>query len=148
MNFIIEYWLEFLFGIIIAALGYVCKNYRRLYLQEKKHQKTKEQKEFYNKLIKVIQESYKLSQKDDEKLQTQIDHMRLCLDVVKSGILNLQGKTFKQECRKALEEEENISIEEFERIQADHDVYNGLGGNHDGDNLFALVEHKYKNKLQ
>lgn len=37
MNFIIEYWLEFVFGIIIAALGYVCKNYRRLYLQEKKH---------------------------------------------------------------------------------------------------------------
>ena len=39
-------------------------------------------------------------------------------------------------------------IEEFERIQADHDVYNSLGGNHDGDSLFGLVEHKYKNKIQ
>lgn len=68
MNFIIEYWLEFLFGIIIASLGYLCKNYRRLYLEEKNHQKTKEQKDFYNKLIEAIQKSYKMSQKDDEKL--------------------------------------------------------------------------------
>ncbi len=148
MDFIIQYWLEFLFGIIITALGYLCKNYRRLYLEEKNHQKTKEQKDFYNKLIEAIQESYKMSQRDDEKLQSQIDHMRNCLEVVKSGVLNLQGKTFKQECRKVLENEENLSIEEFERIQADHDVYNSLGGNHDGDSLFELVEHKYKNKLQ
>lgn len=148
MDFIVKYWLEFLFSIAIAALGYLCKNYRRLYLEEKNHQKTKEQKEFYNKLIEVIQKSYKMSQKDDEKLQSQIDHMRNCLEVVKSGILNLQGKTFKQECRKVLENKENLSIEEFERIQADHDVYNSLGGNHDGDSLFNLVEHKYKNKIQ
>nr|DAE09658.1 MAG TPA: hypothetical protein [Myoviridae sp. ctjhW4] len=89
-----------------------------------------------------------MSQRDDEKLQSQIDHMRNCLEVVKSGVLNLQGKTFKQECRKVLGNEETLSIEEFERIQADHDVYNSLGGNHDGDSLFELVEHKYKNKLQ
>ena len=42
MDFIVKYWLEFLFSIAIAALGYLCKNYRRLYSEEKNHQKTKE----------------------------------------------------------------------------------------------------------
>jgi len=30
----------------------------------------------------------------------------------------------------------------------EHDVYNALGGNHEGDNQFALVTAKYQSKLE
>ena len=147
LDFIIKYWIQFIFGLIIAGLGFLCKNYRKLYLKEKNHQKTQEQNDFYDKLIKAIQESYELSKKDDKCLQKQIDEINECLKALKTGILNIQGKAFKQECKKALEDGYEITLERFESIQEDHEVYNGLGGNHDGDSLFDLVEHKYKNNL-
>ena len=35
IEFIIKYWLEFLFGIVIAVLGYVIKKIRNLYNKQK-----------------------------------------------------------------------------------------------------------------
>lgn len=35
IEFIIKYWLEFLFGIVIAVLGYVIKKLRGLYSKQK-----------------------------------------------------------------------------------------------------------------
>jgi hypothetical protein len=35
IEFIIKYWLEFLFGVVIAVLGYVIKKIRSLYAKQK-----------------------------------------------------------------------------------------------------------------
>lgn len=35
IEFIIKYWLEFLFGVVIAVLGYVIKKLRGLYNKQK-----------------------------------------------------------------------------------------------------------------
>ena len=35
-----------------------------------------------------------------------------------------------------------ISLDEWEEIDADHEAYNRLGGNHKGDELFRLVKEK------
>jgi hypothetical protein len=46
-----------------------------------------------------------------------------------------------------LEEGHEITIEEFKDLDKDHDVYNALGGNHNGDHLYDLVKKKVENKL-
>jgi len=40
-----------------------------------------------------------------------------------------------------------INYKEYEQLVADHVVYNQLGGNHEGDALFSMVEAKYKNTI-
>ena len=54
----------------------------------------------------------------------------------------MQGKNFKSDCRRLLDENHEITLDEWEEIDADHEAYNGLGGNHRGDELFELVKKK------
>lgn len=64
-----------------------------------------------------------------------------------AGVLSIQGKIFKNECRSLLREGHEITLEEFESLQEDHKAYKALGGNHDGDTLFSMVEKKVTNSI-
>lgn len=140
LEFIAQYWLQFLLTLITGGLTFLCKKFWSLYQAEKKHQKTKEQEAFYEGLKDTIREGSEETQRGDAKLQSQID-------IMKSGILSIQKKNFKQECRELLKEDHVITLEEFESIQDEHNIYNSLGGNHDGDTLFEMVEKKATNDL-
>ena len=64
------------------------------------------------------------------------------LDLIKTGLLAVQGHEFRNKCRKLLAQ--NIILpEEYEQLESDHLAYNGLGGNHKGDSLFNQVTTKY-----
>lgn len=80
---------------------------------------------------------YKRSQEDDV-------HIREEINIIKAGLLSLQGKQFRRKCRKLLKPEHTITLEEYEQLIEDHNVYNALDGNHKGDELFALVKDKVK----
>lgn len=140
IDFIIKYWVEVLLGLITSALTFACRKIYKLYLSEKHHQKTEEQKQFYQGLKDTIQEGAEETKRGDEILQQQID-------IMKSGILSIQKRNFKQECKELLKEDKNISLEEFESLQEEHNIYNSLGGNHDGDMLFKMVEKKISSSL-
>lgn len=140
LEFIGKYWLEFLLGAIATGLSIACKKIYQLYKNEQKNQKTQEQKEFYDKIEKLITTSAEESKLGDERLQSQIN-------VMQGGILSLQGRTFKQECRDFLRPEREFTLEEFESLQDEYYVYKSLGGNHDGDTLFELVKRKATNIL-
>lgn len=64
------------------------------------------------------------------------------LDIIKDGLLAVQGHEFRNKCRKFLAQEE-IKPEDFEQLESDHLAYNKLGGNHKGDSLFEQVKTKY-----
>ena len=83
---------------------------------------------------------YTKSKKDDEQLVELIK-------VIKDGLLSVQGDMFKNKCETLLQEDYKISIEEYEQLTLDHDAYNNLGGNHEGDQLFELVEEKVKKQI-
>lgn len=140
LEFIAQYWLQFLLTLITGGLTLLCKKFWSLYQAEKKHQKTKEWEAFYQGLKDTIKEGSEESKRGDAALQEQID-------IMKGGILSIQKKNFKQDCRELLKEEHEITLEEFEAIQEDHNIYNSLGGNHDGDTLFDMVKKKATNNL-
>lgn len=94
----------------------------------------------YNKLLGVVQDAEDRSFAEDKIIHEEID-------VIKSGMLSLEGKTFKEECRRLLDIHHVITLSEYELIQTEHDVYNKLGGNHEGDGLFSMVVAKYQNAL-
>ena len=87
------------------------------------------------------------SKEDDKILQDQISVLTQDLSQLKAGMLSIQGKEFRANCRKLLAEDHEITLDEWEEIDADHEAYNGLGGNHRGDQLYSLVKKKAEHFL-
>ena len=140
LEIVVKYWIEALLGLIAAGLGIACKKIYKMYKNEKLHQKTKEQKEFYQGLENLIKQGNEESRKGDAALQEQIN-------IVKDGVLSLQKKDFKKDCRELLAPGHEITLPEFEALQEEHTTYKSLGGNHDGDQLFDMVVKKAANDL-
>ena len=90
----------------------------------------------YNKLLDVVDESNEKNRQEDAKIHKEID-------VIKDGMLSVQGTAFKNECRKLLDQKDPITLEQYEAMVEEHHVYNSLGGNHTGDALFKSLEAKY-----
>ena len=166
--FIAKYWLEVAFGLVCAAIAWMAKHYMKLIRDDRKRheddlinaihtkmddqykktetnmneQYTKTQQQMdqcYARLTNKIDSFVKESKEEDQKIYNKIDGLQ-------DGVLQLQGESFKYNCQKMLNQEEPISLLEYEQLMSEHGVYNRLGGNHDGDSLFRLVQIKYENQ--
>lgn len=91
-------------------------------------------------LMQIVEEKNKELLAADQVLHEEIDGL-------KDGMLSMQGRNFKNDCHKLLKKDHIIDVKEYEQLLADHIVYNKLGGNHEGDALFAMVEAKYRNTI-
>jgi hypothetical protein len=158
IDFIVKYWVEVLFGLICGAVAFVVRHHVKLIIADKKRHETdmlkaidekfdqqnenmKEQmKECYSNLIEVVRESEARSEEEDRRIHHEID-------IIKDGMLSVEGRAFRNECRRLLEEGHIITFNEYEAILAEHITYNNLGGNHEGDGLFSMVQAKYQNQL-
>lgn len=155
LDFIIKYWLEVLFGLICGALALFVKKSIELYKDvktnhetsiietiqdqmDKQYDKTQEQmNQCYSKLDTKITEFIDESREEDKKMNERISNMR-------GDVLTIEGAYFRAECRKLLKREHIITQEEFNTITLEHDAYNNLGGNHEGDMLFEMVREKHR----
>ena len=133
IELIVKYWVEWLLGIIAAGLGIACKKIYKLY----KNQKKEAQEEFYDGLKKLIQEGNEASQKADQEIKAEIG-------VIRNGVLSIQGERFTALCRELLATNHVITPDEYDHCLHEHSIYNSLGGNHDGDAIFKIVEEKAK----
>jgi predicted transcriptional regulator len=134
VDFILHYWIEVLFGLVITAGSFVVKRTLTSFRQERANEK----KEFLEGIQKEIRAEFERSNKKEIELQNEIK-------TLKSGLLSVQGRMFKSDCKKLLEEDHEITLEEYEEITRDHHAYNSLGGNHNGDQLYLLVRKKVEN---
>ena len=134
LEFILQYWIEFLFGLVITAGGFIIRRILKSYKQER----VEEKKEFLKEIQKEIKSEFTGRDQKDIEFQNEIK-------ALKNGLLSIQGRTFKASCKKLLEEGHEITLEEYEEITKDHDAYNSLGGNHNGDQLYRLVRQKVEN---
>lgn len=158
LDFIVKYWVEFALGIIATGLGVACKRIYGLYQKEKEREKAEEKNSLVTEfkemitscqldLLNKIQPHEDALKEEDTKLNQKIEHINDNVDILKDGVLSLQGREFMQDCRELLKENHVITLIEYETIVEEHKVYNSLGGNHRGDALFVAVEQKYKNSL-
>lgn len=151
VEIIIKYWLELLLGLIATGLGIACKKIYNLYKSEKQHQRSEDAKEFYSKLEGLIKAGRQESRQENialqDELNNRIDSLEKKLDVLQNGVLSVQRKNFGQDCHTLLQENHEITIKEFEDLQAEYDTYKSLGGNHNGDVLYDMVVKKAANNL-
>lgn len=114
---------------------------------EKEHDKMNQKSENkYNEINTKVDEALEAgreeSKSDDAVLEKEISALEKNITALTAGILSMQGKEFRNNCRKLLAEDHVITLDEWEELDKDHMAYNGLGGNHKGDHLFSLVKKK------
>lgn len=129
IDFIAKYWIQCLFTLFTAGATALIK----FSLSQMK-----------KSLLAQKEELLKKAKEDSDKRDAELNKKIECLQ---AGILSLMSPEFYSRCRTALEEEHAISLEEYEQIEKEHSIYNGLGGNHSGDTLFELVQKKYESSL-
>ena len=137
LEFVIKYWVEFAFGLIVTGGGY----FVRRYLKMRENEQNRERAKFYDNFKKDIFIKYDEIKKESENGDLELQKQ---LDLLRKGILSLQKKEYFKECQALLEEDHELTLDEYQQCIEDHDAYNGLKGNHRGDSLFALVEEKAK----
>lgn len=167
LEFIAQYWVEFAFGLIAGCIVFAIRSYysskQKLYI--------KEQEDFKEDIINTINNDMKEQQKifseEDRHIENTISSLSGTIDkldknvsaiqhqmvidnvqAVKAGVLSMQGKIFKGDCRRLLDPNHKITEEEYEDIVADHKSYNALGGNHIGDSLFKSVMNKWNKQIE
>ena len=114
---------------------------------EKEHDKmNKNSENQYNEINtrvdKALEAGREESKSDDAVLEEEISALEKNITALTAGVLSMQGKEFRNNCRKLLAEDHVITLDELEELDKDHIAYNGLGGNHKGDHLFSLVKKK------
>lgn len=98
--------------------------------------------EINTKVDKALETGREESKADDAVLEKEIVAVEKNIAALTAGVLSMQGKEFRNNCRKLLAEDHIITLDEWEELDKDHMAYNGLGGNHKGDHLFSLVKKK------
>ena len=109
-------------------------------LKEHAQQMEKDMTECSQNLLKIVEKDRDERIEADERIEGTLTNMQ-------DGMLAIQGRNFKNDCHKLLKPDHVIFYKEYEQLVADHAVYNKLGGNHEGDELFEMVKAKYKNTI-
>ena len=143
LEFIAQYWLTFVFGLIASGLGIALKKVWSLYKKERIMKYEEEKKEILEEVETKLEEQNEKLEQTDNEIKEEITHLDANLQVLTQGILSTQGHDFRDACRRLLEPGHIISVDEYEQICADHIVYKDLGGNHLGDQLFQSIEKKF-----
>ena len=147
LEFIAQYWLEFVLGLISSGL--ICWVKYDIKQFQKKQSRDKE--DFKKEIEAEVQAKIDKTEADLRKVDTNIEASQEVLmnqiENLTAGVLSLQGKEFRARCRELLDADHVITVDEFEEITEDHDAYNGLGGNHKGDLLFNAVVKKFNSQL-
>lgn len=122
VEFIAKYWLEVVFGAIIGVLSFFVKKFYTLWKQNE-----------------IAQE--------DIKIQEALKDIRESNQNLLEAVLEVQRKQFMMDCYHLLSISDEITIDQFENIYKEYEIYRSLGGNGYGSTLFELVQDKYNTQL-
>lgn len=146
LEWIAKYWLEVLFGLIITGMGLGMRKIWKMYKDAQIIRHKEEREEISHEIDEKIKMQNEHMAKADERITNEIRNIENSVNKIIKGLLSVQGQTFRAACRRLLETNHSITVDEYEQIVRDHEAYNSLGGNHIGDNLFKLVETKFSNQ--
>ena len=104
-------------------------------------------KELGHSITKQVDERIDALEKRMDAAHARNDIQDENMNILKSGVLSLQKEQFLRFGKKLLEPDHIITYEEYMTYTQQHIIYNKLGGNHEGDAQFKLVETKYHDGL-
>lgn len=146
-DIITNYWVGFLLAGIGALVIYWTKHYWGL-VKKDVDEKFKTKIDENNKVLREeLRKEVDRSETSDKNLHCEVEALSTSVENLTAGILSIQGKAFKEDCRRLLRDGYVITMEDYEDIEAEHEAYNGLGGNHKGDALYKSVMKKWNAQI-
>lgn len=146
-EWILEYWIEILFGLLVGFISFFFKKTINLYKREAENEEKENEEKIYKKVNAELEEERVRLNKTEADLKIAMANLTSQMNELRAGILSIQGRQFKDYCRMLLQENHEITLSEYEECGTEHTAYNNLGGNHLGDRLFELVKLKYQSNL-
>ena len=152
LEWILKYWINWLCVLIAGGVSLFAKHYVKLQKQSLERKWQEKEKNMCSKIITTLEEEIlkveTLSKEEDSKLHQELDHIHAEVDTIESGILSIQGKQFRDFCEKLLTAGHYITVDEYEELEIEYEVYKGLGGNHRGDALHDRVIDKVQAQMR
>lgn len=164
-EFILKYWVEVLFGIVVTGGGFLLKHHFKLFKESLDHKMEERDDKLLEKMTKVLTVSNKTIQDSINKLRSDtkddidgvyaelvdlkddIKDVRKDIESIRRGVLGVQGPQFKAKCKEVLQDSHQITVDEWLALKKEYEIYTGMGGNSDGSELYKLVHEKYSKHL-
>lgn len=164
-EFILKYWVEVLFGIVVTGGGFLLKHHFKLFKESLDHKMEERDDKLLEKMTKVLTASNKTIQDSIDKLRSDtkddidgvyaelvdlkddIKDVRKDVESIRRGVLDVQGPQFKAKCKEVLKDSHQITVDEWLALKKEYEIYTGMGGNSDGSELYKLVHEKYSKHL-
>ena len=164
-EFILKYWVEVLFGIVVTGGGFLLKHHFKLFKESLDHKMEERDDKLLEKMTKVLTVSNKTIQDSIDKLRSDtkddidgvyaelvdlkddIKDIRKDVESIRRGVLDVQGPQFKAKCKEVLQDSHQIAVDEWLALKKEYEIYTGMGGNSDGSELYKLVHEKYSKHL-
>ena len=165
-EFILKYWVEVLFGIVVTVGGFLLKHHFKLFKESLDHKMEERDDKLLEKMTKVLTVSNKAIQDSIDKLRSDtkddidgiyvelvdlkddIKDVRKDVESIRRGVLDIQGPQFKAKCKEILQDSHQITVDEWLALKKEYEIYTGMGGNSDGSELYNLVHEKYSKHLE
>ena len=148
LDWILKYWVEVAFGLVVSGITIFYKHFLKLRKDEQIKGRNEFKEEIKQQMRQDFQEEFQRNRERDNEIFSALTNLNTRLDTITSGLLSVQRTSFENECKRLLDPEHIITIDEYQQLNSDHDIYHSLGGNHSGDHLFSLVEKKMQTQLQ
>lgn len=165
-EFILKYWVEVLFGIVVTVGGFLLKHHFKLFKESLDHKMEERDDKLLEKMTKVLTVNNKAIQDSIDKLRSDtkddidgiyvelvdlkddIKDVRKDVESIRRGVLDIQGPQFKAKCKEVLQDSHQITVDEWLALKKEYEIYTGMGGNSDGSELYNLVHEKYSKHLE
>lgn len=147
-DFIIRYWIEVFFGLIVAGIGYFVRHHWKLFKKDMIRHNEENNDMLLSEISIKIDASQKKTEQSMEDLKNDVAEIKSQNEDTRNGVLEIFRPQFVARCQKLLEPEHVITADEWVSISEAHDLYNQLGGNHKGDTLFEAVSFKFKKQIK
>lgn len=147
LEFILKYWTEVAFTALLGIATWFFKDWKKLAKLQHEREEEDRLKRAKGDILEKGNEMLQRSEEADREIRGEISEIKSQVDLMKNGILMIQGKMFRDHCKDLLKESHTITTEEWEEISNEHTVYNSLGGNHRGDELFQFVKAKAQKRF-
>ena len=152
LEWIAKYWVNWLCMLVAGGIALFAKHYVKLQKKALEDKWKDKEKNMCGKIISTLEEEIQKveeqSTKEDMLIHEELDLIHQEVDTMESGILSIQGKQFRDNCERLLEQGHYITVDEYEEFEAEYDVYKGLGGNHRGDALHDRVVDKVQAQMR
>lgn len=141
LEFVVKYWVQFVFGLLVAGGTAIIKRYKFLLKQEKERQVKETRNEIVEEVKKLVDAAMQRSDECDARISKSVEGLR-------RGVLSIQGRQFRAQCQELLNKS-YISYREYTNLLEEWHIYHDdLGGNHEGETLFNLVTKRYGAQIE